>query len=230
MIRKHWHDVRFWRWWWQNQVPQRVKFGGGIAAVVLVLAAGFFAAVQLSTASAGVAPTGAYTFETTVEKLVTVREHGRTVVKRIPVVRRVFVRPQTAFQTLYDTRVITTPGGVRIVRKQVLVPVIKRHVVTVNGKTKTITSTRLVPTTKTMTQTTVVTNQGTTTVVNNHTDTVGVTVKQTQTQTQTETVTQTQTQTQTETLPPETVTVTVTQDPVTVTETEPAVTVTISQP
>ena len=75
--------------------------------VLLVLGGGFLAADRLATASTGLS-TGA--FETTVEKVVTVREHGKTIVKSVPVVRRVS-------QTLLDTRVITTPGGVRIVER-----------------------------------------------------------------------------------------------------------------
>jgi len=57
----------------------------------------------------------------------------------VPVVRRVVYRPQTAFRTLFGTRVITTRGGVRYI------PVVKKRVVTVNGKTRTITETQLVP-------------------------------------------------------------------------------------
>jgi hypothetical protein len=193
---------------------------GGLAGVLLALGGGFLAADRLASANAGLA-TGAYTFETTVDKVVTVRENGRIVVKRVPMVRRVSVRPQTAYQTLYDTRVTTTPGGVRVVEKNVvrLVPVISRHVVTVNGKTRTTTETRLVETTQTQTQTTVVTNQNTTTLEHTRTETQPVTVKQTETQTATVTVTQTQTQT----LPAQTVTAVVTV-------TVPLITVTITTP
>jgi hypothetical protein len=216
VFRQHWRELDFWRWLWHSRTPAGAKAGLAVIAVAAILGGGFFAADRLSRANASVSATDAFTFETTIQKLVTVREHGKTIVRRVPVVRRVFLRPQTAFETRYDTRVITTPGGVRVVRQRVVryVRVVKRHVITVNGKTQTVTRTQLVPTTRieTQTQTSVVTNertvvnQNTVTVVNSHTETVPVTV----TDTQTETVVETQT------LPPGTVTETV---PVTVTET-----------
>jgi hypothetical protein len=216
MFWQHWREPDFWRWLWYNRTPPRAKAALALVAVAAVLGGGFYAADRLSSANAGVSATDAFTFETTIQKLVTVREHGKRIVRRVPVVRRVFLRPQTAFETRYDTRVITTPGGVRLVRQKVLryVRVVRRHVITVNGKTQTVTQTRLVPTTRIETQTSVVTNertvvnQDTVTVVSSHTETVPVTV----TDTQTETVVVTQ-------VPPaETVTETV---PVTVTETVP---------
>ena len=206
MIREHWRDPGYWRWVWANRAPRGAKVAMAALAAVAFLVGGFFAADRLSQANAS---DSALTFETTIEQQVTVREQGKIVVKRIPVVRRVFLRPQTSFETRYDTRLVTTPGGVRIVRQRVvrLVPVIKRRVVFVNGKKQIITETRLVPTTTirtlTQTQTSVVTNQQTVvnqetiTLVNNHTETVPVTV--------------------TETAPPVTVSETVTVPAVTVT-------------
>jgi hypothetical protein len=128
---------------------------------------------------------------------------------------------------------VTTPGGIRYRTRKVVryVPVVKRKVVHVNGKTTTLTETRLVPTVKTLTN--VVTNQQTvtnqSTVVLNHTDTVVRPVTTVDTRTVTlppNTVTQIQTQTQTQT---DTQTVTVTQTE-TQTVTAPAVTVTVSLP
>src|SRR4051794_16101359 len=107
MIREHWRELGFWRWWWQNRVPTTARLATAFGAVLLFLGGGFLAADRLATASTGLS-TGAYTFETTVEKVVTVREHGKTIVKRVPVVRRVSMTPQTVVQTLLDTRVITT--------------------------------------------------------------------------------------------------------------------------
>lgn len=226
MFRKHWREPAFWRWLWRNRTPLGAKVALAIASVVVFLGGGFFAADRLATANAGVSATDAFTFETTIQKLVTVREHGKTVVRRVPVVRRVFLRPQTAFETRYDTRLITLPGGVRTVRQRVVryVPVVKRRTITVDGKTRTLTETRLVPTTteriQTQTQTSVVTNQQT--VVNQNT----VTVVKSQTNTEFVTVTETHTETtvETQTLPGETVTETM---PVTVTET---VTETVTSP
>jgi hypothetical protein len=210
----------FWRWFWQNRTPAGAKVAAALCGGAAVLVGGLFAADRLSGARASVT---ALTYETTIQKLVTVREHGKTIVRRVPVVRRVVLRPETVFETRFDTRLITTPGGIRLVRQPVVkyVPVVRRHVITVNGKTQTITQTKLVPTTtiRTQTLTNVVTNQqtvvdqSTVTVVNNRV--VPVTV----TESHAETVVETQT------LPPETVTL----PPVTVTETLP-VTVTVTVP
>jgi hypothetical protein len=223
MIREHWREPRFWRWFWQNRAPLGAKLAVGLVVAAAFLLGGFFAADRLSGASAGVT---ALTYQTTVEEPVTVREHGKTIVRRVSVVRRVVLQPQTAFETRYDTRVVTTPGGVRLVPQRVVkyVPVIRRRVITVNGKTQTITQTKLVPVTtvRTQTLTNVVTNQqtvvdqNTVTVVNNRSVTVPVTV----TESHTETVVVTETQ------PAETVTL-----PVTVTDTLPLpVTVTVPVP
>jgi hypothetical protein len=216
MFRQHWREVRFWRWWLGRRAPRAVRWSLGLLALVLVLGGGFLAAVQLSKASSGLAPTGGYTFQTTVQKLVTVREHGRTVVRRVPVIRKVFLRPQTAYETRYDTRVVTAPGGTRVVQHEVVryVPVVTKSIVTVDGKKRTVTQTKLVPTTRMVTQTNVVTNEHTvtnqTTVVNTRTETVPVTVRETSTQTVFQTVTQPPNiLTQTLTLPLVTVTVTV---------------------
>ena len=47
-------------------------------------------------------------------RVVTVRQHGKLVVKRVPVVvRRNVVHSQTSYQTVIDKQVVTTPGGVR---------------------------------------------------------------------------------------------------------------------
>jgi hypothetical protein len=160
--------------------------------------------------------------QTTISKVVTVKKDGRTFVKRVPViVRRTIVRSSTAFATQVDTRVVTTPGGVRYLTKKVVryVPVVHKRTVRVGGKTTTVTQTQLVPTVKT--ETSVVTNQQTvtnqSTVVVNRTVTQPVTTVQTKTVTlPPETVTQTQTQTVTETVvttvqqPPDTTTITIT--------------------
>jgi hypothetical protein len=140
-------------------------------------------------------------------------------------VRRTIVRSSTAFATVIDTRVVTTPGGVRYLTRKVVryVPVVHKRIVHVNGKTTTVTETRLVPTVKTQTLTNVVTNQQTvtnqSTVVVNRSTTVTQPVTTVETHTVTlppETVTETQTQTQTET--------------VVETVTEPAVTITLPLP
>jgi hypothetical protein len=220
MIRKHWRSVEFWRWWWHDRVRFEVKAAVTVALLALMLGGGWIAADRLSTASASVSTANQFTFETTVEKVITVREKGRLVRKLVPVVRKVFVKRQTQFKTLTDIRtdVIKTPGGTRIVRRKVirLVPVVKRTVVTVGGKTKTLVTTQLVPTTNVQTQTQTQTQVQVQVQVHTQTQT------QTNTVTDEQTVTQpavTQTVTTTVTQDPVTVTTTVTQDPVTVTET-----------
>jgi hypothetical protein len=217
MVRGHWRDPKFWRWFWHNRTPLGAKLVLGALAAAAFLVGGFVAADHLPRASADAA---ALTYESTSEQAVTVREHGQTVVRRVPVVRRVVLRPQTVFETRYDTRLVTTPGGVKLVPVKVVsyVPVIRRHLITVNGKTTTLTQTRLVPTTKvetrTQTETNVVTNERT--VVNQST----VTVSSTRTVPVPVTVNQTHTETVVETQPAVTVTLPVTVTnilPVTVT-------------
>jgi hypothetical protein len=196
MIRRYWHDVDFWRWFWHERVRGEVK--AMLAAVVLagLLGGGWIAADRLTSASAArVTGTGGYfTFETTVERLVTVRQSGRVVRKLVPVVRKVFLKPRTSFETTTDVRtnVVTLAGGVRTVRNRVVVhvPVVSTKVITVNGRTKTLVTTRLLPTTAIQTQTTTLTRVQTQVQVQVATQT------QTQSQTQTNTVTTTQTVTQ----------------------------------
>jgi hypothetical protein len=218
MFRQHWRDPHFWNWWWRNRLPLEVRAVAALVLLALLLGGGWFAAGRLSTAHAG---RDAYVLETTVQRVVTVREKGKLVRKLIPVVRRVVVQPSTEFrtQTQYATQVVTTPGGVRIVRKPVIryVPKIRIRVVTNNGRVRTVSETRLVPTTKveTRTETSVVTGERT--VTNTAVQTQTVVNVRTVTNTQTETVVATTTQVQTETEPP-----------VTVTETQPAETVTVT--
>jgi hypothetical protein len=131
----------------------------------------------------------------------TVREvvHGKVRIRRVPVVRRILAKPQT----VREVSTILTPGGTRTVLHRVtkLVPVVRKRVVTVGGKTQTISS--LVTVTSVSTQTQVVTNEHTQTVVNSQTATQTVTHNETATQVQTVT------QVQMVTPPPDTVTVTV---------------------
>jgi hypothetical protein len=230
MIGENWRSVDFWRWWWRHRAPGELKVGLGVATVALVLVAGYFAADRLTGTSEASTGLATYAYDTTVQRMVTVREHGRVVVKRVPiVVRRLVVRPVTSFKTVVDTRVIKTPGGTKIVKRKVTryVPVVRKKIVTRNGKTTTVTETKLVPTVQTQTQVQVVTNQQT--VVNN--DTVVVTT------TRNETVTQPETVVQTVTAPPDTVTVTNTEtqtvtqtETVVETVTQPADTVTVTVP
>ena len=204
-----------------------------------ILVGGWFVADGLTAAKAN-AGADSLILETTVNKLVTVREKGKLVTKLVPVVKRV-VRVQAHTETRfehqtdmrYSTRVVTKPSGVRIVRRVVTtrVPVVKNHVITVNGKTKTVAVTSYVPTTRveTQTQTQTETRQQTVTqpgASNTVTQTSTVNHTTTNVQTQTVTTVQTQTVTTVNTVTNvQTVTNTVTT---TQTVTEPAVTVTIT--
>jgi hypothetical protein len=213
-VRENWRDLNFWRWWWRHQVRTDAKIAVAALLGVALVVGGYFASSNLTGADAANGA-GSYVLQTTVTRVVTVRTHGRTVVRRIPVViRRSVAASRTAYETLVDTRYVTTPGKVQKVFRYV--PVVKRSVVRVNGKTTTLTQTRLVPTVKTQTLTNVVTNQQTVTNVVNHTDTVVQPVTTVVTKTVTlppNTVTQVQTvtvtQTQTVTQPGPTVTITV---------------------
>lgn len=208
-----------------------------------ILVGGWFVADGLTAAKAN-AGADSLILETTVNKLVTVREKGKLVTKTIPVVKRV-VRVQARTETQverqtdlrYSTRVVTTPGGVRVVRRVVTtrVPVVENHVVTVNGKTKTVAVTSYVPTTRvetqTQTQTQTETRQQTVTQPGasntvTQTSTVNHTTTDVLTQVVTTTQTQTVTQTQTQTVV-QTVTDTVTLPPVTVTD---VITITLPSP
>jgi len=231
MIRENWRTFGFWRWWWRSVVPTDAKYMAAVLLAGGLLVGGYFASGHLSGANAA-RSANSYVRETTISKIITVKEHGRTIVKRVPVVvRKTIVHSSTAWATSVDTRVVTAPGGVRYVTRKVTryVPVVKKRKILVNGKTKTVTETRLVPTVKTQTMTNVVTNQQTvtnqSTVVVNKSSTVTQPVTTVETHTVTlppETVTQTETQVQTETVT-ETVTTTVTEPGTTITITLPLV-------
>ena len=227
MLRNNWRSLAYWRWWWREGIRRDIKFLVILVLIPILLVGGYFAASGLTNAQAS-GGSSSYVLETTIQKVVTVRAHGRVVVKRVPVVvRRTIVKNHTSRQTVVDTRVVTTPGGVRIETRKVLryIPVVHKRVVRVNGKTTTVTETRLVPTVKTQTLTNVVTNQQTVTNVVNHSETViqPVTTVVTKTETQppdTVTVTKTQTETNTQTqtiIQTVTTTETVTQPNITIT-------------
>jgi hypothetical protein len=226
MFRTYWRRPRFWVWWFKRGAPSEVRWGLGLLAVVAVLGGGYLAADRLSAASA-VSSGGAYTFFTTVDRNVTVRQHGRTLVTRVPVVHQVRVGPQT----VVETRFRREPGRVVTNRVVRYVPVVKTHVVTSAGQARLVSRTVLVPTvstrtatitksqTATITKSQTVVDPTTSTVVTVVQTTVPVTVRQTDTATVVST----------QKLPPETVTepthtVTVTRT-VTTTVTSPAITV-----
>jgi hypothetical protein len=245
MFRSNWRDPRFWRWWWHERVTFESRIAAYVFLFAVLLGSGLFAADRLASAGAEVSPSTPILIETTVQKLVTIREQGKVVRKLVPVVKRIRVksRPTIETRTAVALRTITTPGGVRVVSHVVYKPVVKKQVVTVAGKTRTVSVRRLVPTVQTRTQTltqvqtvtgpgATVTTEGPTRTVENTPPTRTVqgptttqvsTVTNTQTQTLTQTQTQTVTSTQTVTTPADPVTVTVpTTTTITITVTLPA--------
>lgn len=247
-MREHWRELGYWRWLWRSAVPREAKMAAVVLLVALLIAGGWFAANRLTAAQAQVASTGDLVLETTVQKVVTVREHGKLIRKTVPVVKKVVLpaRTATAYEvtTSYRTQVVRTPGQVKVVRHVVktLVPVVKKQVVTVNGKARTVVQTRYVPTTRVQTQTQTLTNvvtnrqvvtssqtqvltappttiRTTSTTTTTKTTTLPVTTTQVVTTTQTQTETATVTETTTDTV---TTTTTTVPEPVTVTVTTTA--------
>ena len=221
MFRRYWRDPQFWRWLWHDRVSFEVKALTSVVAAVLILGIGWFAAERLSNADAETTSPGEPTLVTTVDKVVTVHSAGRVFRKLVPEVRRIVVT-----RTTVRTSVETVQGRVRTIRGQrvvVSVPggvvkVTTEEVTTVPGPTKTVVTSKLVPTTNVETQTStltrvrtetqVVTNQSTVTSTVARTVTGTVTSTRTVTQPVTVTTTQVVTVTQTTTVPPVTVTVT----------------------
>jgi len=243
-------ELDYWRWLWRQKVPTTAKFAVGALLLALVLVGGWFAADRLTAAEAKTADS--IVLQTTVQKVVTVREKGKLVTKVIPVVKRVVrIQSKTATATdrvtqlKYQTQYVTRPGTVRVVRRvvtsKVKVPVVTTKVVKERGKTRTVAVTNFVPTTRTETQVRTETqrqtvtntlpgNTVTQTTIKDHTTTQ--TNTQTQTVVNTTTVTQTQTQTVVQTTT-NTVTETQTQtqtQTVTVTTPGDTITVTITVP
>jgi hypothetical protein len=125
--------------------------------VAVLLVAGYFAANQLSGASA--ANNSSSYVQTTVRKIVTVRQHGKLVVKRVPVVvRRNIVQSQTSYQTVIDKQVVTTRGGVhRVVQKVTQFVPVERVVNVTNQSTVVVDHTQTVVQPVTSIETTTVT-------------------------------------------------------------------------
>ena len=106
-------QLELWRRRWRDRVTFEQKAAIAVLFFGCVLVLGWLAADQLSSASAGVQRTTTSTESVeTVDKLVTVKEAGKPVTTRVPVVKRVYVtrkeRTPTVTvvqtQTAYDTR------------------------------------------------------------------------------------------------------------------------------
>ncbi len=154
--------------------------------------------------------------------MVTLHSAGRVFRKLVPEVRRVVVT-----RTTTRTSIETVQGRVRTIRGKrvvVSVPGAPGEVTTIAGPTKTVVTSKLVPTTDVRTQTSTLTRVRTETQVQTDPSTVTSTATSTVARTVTNTVSTTRTVTQP-------VTVTTTQVvTVTQTTTVPPVTVTVTQP
>jgi hypothetical protein len=174
-IRRRWLRRGYWGWRWRSDVSREAKLVSALIGLGAVAVAGYLAADTLG----GPTSTSA-SYETTVEKVVTVRERGRTVRKPVRVVQQVLVTTSSAAD---GTQVVTR----RIVST---VPVIRRRVVTdveTRTRTRAVTDRRTVTDSQTVTdeQLVTVTRPVTTT----QTSTVVRTVPTTVTETESVTVT-----------------------------------------
>jgi len=216
---RRWLDPAWYRYLRYRLRPDRA-FLLAIAGLAALFVGGVFAMQALGGSSNS--STEAYVpVVKTVMRRVKVVEHGKTIYKRVPVVKRVYAKPVT----VQETHTVQTPGGVKVVTHPVVryQPVYRQRVIRVNGKTVTVN--QVVTNTKMLTDTQMQT------VVNEHTNTV--------VQNQTQTVNQTVTNVRTQTSPPDTVTVTGPTHTETVVSTEtvtqtaplvtlPAVTITVT--
>src|SRR6266516_6517183 len=232
-----WLDRTWYRYLWYRRLSSDTKLALSVGVLSLLALGGYFAVNSLAGPGPAISSSGPYVqLRTTVQQRVRVRDHGRVIVRRVSVVKRIYAKPVT----VQETQTIRTPSGTRVLTRNVVhyQPVYRRKVITVHGKTTTVdqvvTDTRML--TDTLLRT--VTNEHTVgqTVVQQVTDAHTATVNQTVNQTVTNEHTTTlpaETQTVVRTAPGDTVTVrdTVTvHDTVTVTTPGETSTVTVPQP
>jgi len=165
MVRRHWRELAFWRWWWTTRASRGVRVGAALVLLGLLLAGGVFAAERLTSANAGVRDVEVVTRVVTLRRTVTVREQGKVVRKLVPVIKRVAGKsttvtrtqtqtqtqtlPLTQVQTVYQTVPVSVPGKERTVHDTVVdhvtVTVQKPQVVIVKTVTEHDTVTVTVP-------------------------------------------------------------------------------------
>jgi len=207
-VRSHWREIDYWRWLW-SRVPSEARWATLGVLLLGLLGGGWVVASKATDGGSDVAVgTKPIVIETTVQRMVTVREKGKVIRKLVPVVKRLKIvqKPNTVYQTQTQrnlvTRVVNVPGQSTTRTVSRLVPVVSTRQVTVNGKPKVVVTTRLQPTTKVETvpvTRTLVSTQSVTQTLPGVTNTNTVTRTQNQTQTRTQTQTQTQTSTVTRT-------------------------------
>ena len=114
-----WRELDYWHWLWRQRTPGVAKLAAIVGVVLAAILAWLAACSPMALTASELPPAGgggSRALETTVNKLVTVREKGKLVNKTIPVVKRV-VRVQARTETQverqtdlrYSTRVVTTP-------------------------------------------------------------------------------------------------------------------------
>jgi hypothetical protein len=143
-----WLDSRWYKYLWQRKVPDAAKWGLLVITALVLVGAGYMAVGSGESAAGGTGASAYIVRSSTVYKQVTVRKNGKTAVKRVPFVTtvRLAARPVT----VVDQRTITANGQVRTqnVYKVRYVPVTKTvdrlvtNVVTRNGETRTLVTTR----------------------------------------------------------------------------------------
>jgi len=144
MIRSHWRDPHFWTWWWRQRVPGEAKLVAAVVAMSLLGFGGYAAAGGLDTTVAEGSSEPLSPQVTTVEKVLTIRESGRVVTRPVRVVRTIPGRGSTSFSTQVLLDTVTTPGGTYVVTQRDVetVPVVRRVVVTRDGRVRTVIQTR----------------------------------------------------------------------------------------
>ena len=117
-MKSHWLKMGYWRLLW-GRLPWEVRWVV-LAALLLGLLGGGWVAASAATSNDGAEVaigSNPIIIETTIQKVITVRENGKIIRKIVPVVKRVKVlqRAGTVYETQreYVTQVVTGPGGSR---------------------------------------------------------------------------------------------------------------------
>lgn len=140
--------VGSWHAWWRERVPFEQKAAAVVLFLGVLLVAGWLAADSLSTASASVSTSSTSPAVETVDKVITVREPGKSVTTRVPVVKIVHVKAKTSAaktKTVARTSTVFATSTVRV-------PAYVTHVVTAPTHTVTDTVTEVLTTTVTKAQ------------------------------------------------------------------------------
>jgi hypothetical protein len=152
-MREHWRELGFWRRRWHERVSGGAKAVLAVLVLGGVVVGGWYAAQKLPSAKAS--DSGARTIVRTVEHVITLQTRGKVVVKRVPVIRRIYVANRAAAPT--TVRVAHTVLSTQTVVRTIAAPVIRSRpeTVTLSAHTHTVTKTRSITTTKTVPVTTV---------------------------------------------------------------------------